>query len=336
MTAPLGRSLLKRLVLFALLPACGIVHGATRTGIRPILDQGMEAFAQEPDPELARVALASQLKLVDAVQQRFPGDRRLMVRAAMARATYAFGFLQDEWQAVGWAQPERAARRAELERAMADHFARSRRLARGALGKGWRSRVGDEETAELSEIEASLAALDEDQAEALFWFGFAWAGAVQLAGDAASATQLPKIEAILARCRDLDDTVFFDMGVDLLEGGLRGYRAPALGGEPERARVALERAAARGRNLLPRSYVLEWVHGQTGDEAAFRRQARAIIEAPIGERALLDRLAKRRACRLWAQMDRFFLVDPPEVPAVCAAHRGPVPYRQPPVFGPAS
>jgi len=322
-------------MLVALLPACGIVHGATKSGIKPILDQGMEAFAGEPDPELARTALAGQLKLVDAVQQRFPDDRRLMVRAAMARATYAFGFLQDEWQAIGWAQPARQARRAALERAMADHFAHSRRLAGRALGKDWQARVGDEETAELSQLETGLAALSSDQAEALFWFAFAWAGSVQLAGDAASATQLPKIEAALTRCRALDDGVFFDMGVDLLEAGLRGYRSPALGGEPARARVALERAAERGRNLLPRAYLLEWVHGQTGDEAAFRAEALAIIQAPVGERVLFDRLAKRRACRMWAQMDRFFLVDPPKVPEACAAHRGAVPYRTPPVFGPA-
>ncbi|MEM1023858.1 MAG: TRAP transporter TatT component family protein [Myxococcota bacterium] len=323
-------------VLLALMPGCGLVHGATKTGIRPILDQGIEAFAGEPDPELAQVALAGQLKLVDAVQQRFPDDSGLKVRAAMARATYAFGFLQDEWQAVRWSQPERTARIAELERSMKDHFALSRSLARQALGRDWSLSVGDEETAELETLRQALEGLSNDQAEALFWLAFAWAGSVQIAGDAASATQLPKIQAILARTRTLDEDVFFEMGPDLLEGGLKGFRAPALGGDPEGARQALHRAAERGRNLLPRAYILEYVLAQTGDEEGFRREAQFILDAAIGPRPLFDRLAKRRTCRLWAQMDRFFLVDPPPIPAACAAHRGPIPYRSPPVFGPAS
>ena len=302
---------------------CGLVDAATKSGMKPILANGIASFINEPDAVLAEQALAANLKLIEGVVETYPEDRELLEMAAMARANYAFGFVQDDLEALQLAQPDDAAAMARLRARILVSFSKGRGYAERALrlNDGFAEAVGERALDTLSQdaFEAALAALTPDDAAALFWLAFNWGGSLQAAPDAKEATQLPKLMALSARVLVLDDGVFYGVGPHLLAGVLNGFRSPALGGRPDLATKHLDEASRRGGILLPDVLKAQWVYAQTEQADAFRTTLTAVIERPIrADRALLETLAKKKACRLLANVDAYFLEDAKPVPPACS------------------
>lgn len=263
------------------------------------------------------------MKLIEGVVRTYPDDVELLEMAAMARSNYAFGFVQDELEALRLAHPDDTDRAAMLlERVLASYRV-SREYAERALvlrSGAYEDAVANKTLEELepAEFDAILAELDEDEANALFWLAFAWGGSMQANLDPAAATQLPKIEKAIRRVIELDDTVFYGVGPHMVAGVFFGFRAPALGGDPKAAEKHLGIAKARGNVLLPDVLVAQFVHAQTEQQEAFVKTLNEVIVAkPNPERGLLETIAKKRACRLLANLDAFFLDDAKPVPESC-------------------
>src|SRR3989339_2212981 len=66
-----------------------------------LMGRGVSAYYDESDPQLAREAMASQLKFIEGLLQSDPKDGRLNLLAAEGFGSYAFLFIEDS-------QPERA------------------------------------------------------------------------------------------------------------------------------------------------------------------------------------------------------------------------------------
>lgn len=309
---------------------CGVMRSATRAGMQPILVNSMDQFAREPDLLAAEGGLLGSMKLVEGIAATYPDDRKLLNMAAMTRANYAFAFLLDEVEALKFARPDDLLAQAALkERAIAS-FKAGRRYAEQALrtNSDYREATASVglEAMTLASFRALMDEMEIEDAEALFWLAFTWGGVLQVELDPAAATQLPKIEAILARVLALDERVFYDVGPNLMAGVIHGFRAPALGGNPERAAEHFRRAAEIGGILLPKVLLAQFVYAQTEAYDAFQTTLTEVLSSPERpERALFDALAKRKACRLLANADAFFLEDPKPLPAVC----GTVPRRHP-------
>lgn len=302
---------------------CGVVQGATKAGMKPILFNGIEGFVSEGDEVIAEGAIVSNMKLIEGVVATYPDDTELLEMAAMARATYAFGFIQDDLEALRLAHPDRSDEAAMLLDRLLASYRVGRRYAEAALVErsgGWADAVEGRALEDLSqdELEAALAVLGEDDANALFWLAFTWGGAMQVKLDPATATQAPKVERIIFRVLELDDGVFYGMGPHMLAGVFFGFRSPALGGNPKAASEHLAKAKAAGNVLLPDVLEAQFVHAQTEAQEAFEKTLHAVIAAePNPDRALLEALAKKRACRLLANLDAFFLADAEPVPDAC-------------------
>lgn len=302
------------LLLAGLGSGCAAVQGATKAGMKPILVNGIDGFLTEADPQVAEGAIVANMKLIEGVVATYPDDVELLNMAAMARANYAFGFLQDQLEALKLAHPDDtlgaqrlldrvlmsyAAGRAYAERALADNGGYADVIAGRAL-----------EVVPIEELEAALAELDVDDADAAFWLAFNWGGTMQANLDPAEATQLPKVELLTNRVLELNERVFFDVGPHMLAGVFNGFRAPALGGNPDKALEHFAKAFELGNVLLPKVLEAQFVYAQTERQEDFERTLNAVIDAtPRTDRLLLDKLAQLKACRLLANLDTFFLAD---------------------------
>ena len=315
---------------------CGAISAATKSGMKPILVNGIDGFVQEPDAVLAEQALAGNLKLIEGVVATYPDDRELLQMAAMARGNYAFAFVQDDLEACRIALPgDRAQHDRLLARVMAS-YRLGRAYAERALrqNEAFAAKVGSGPLDELSKdrFADALTTLDAEDAPALFWLAFNWGGAVQAALDPGSATQLPKLELMSQRVLALDPTVFYGVGPHLMAGVLNGFRSPALGGRPDVAARHFDEALRQGDLALPEVLKAQWVHAQTEQAEAFKKTLRAVIDKPIRpERALLEVIAKKKACRLLANLDAYFLEDAEPVPPRCQALPHKYPLRAEPL-----
>src|SRR5271169_4675665 len=88
------------ILLLPLVAACSPRIIAVRT-TASLMEYGAQAFYEEPDPQLAKEAMASQIKLLEAFIKNEPDNTTLLVLAAQAFGGYAFLFTEDT-------QPDRA------------------------------------------------------------------------------------------------------------------------------------------------------------------------------------------------------------------------------------
>ena len=304
--------------------ACGAVQSATRAGMMPILRNGIDAFIAEPDLAVAEGALVANMKLIEGVAATYPDETEPALMVAMARATFAFGFVHDELESLRAARPgDTATLDALAERAIAN-YAVGRTYALRVLMENddFAAALGGEpiERVDPDKVAAALLELEVEDAAALFWVAFNWGGSLQTKLDPVAATQLPKIERMLERVLALDERVFLDAGPHMLAGALHGFRSPALGGNPDKAASHFDRAAELSGLQLPKVLKAQFVYGQTEKAEEFWSTLEAVVAAPVvANRAALEHLAKRKACRLLAHFDDYFLEDARPVPEACRA-----------------
>ena len=290
--------------------------------MEPILTNGIGGFVEEPDIVLAESALAGNAKLIEGVVATYPDERVFLEMAAMARANYAFGFVHDELEAVRVAYPGDQRKSRPLLERLIRNYATGRAFAERALAMNddWAEIIAGRALEEISkeELAKALAVLEVEDAAALFWLGFNWGGAMQAELDPAKATQLPKVEMIANRVIELDDTVFFGVGPHLMAAVFFGFRAPALGGNPDAARKHFALAAEKSGLLLPAVLEAQYVDAQTENQEHFEKTLLEVLEAkPRKDRAVFETLAKIKACRLLANIDQYFLTDAKPVPSAC-------------------
>ena len=306
---------------------CGIVQSATKSGMMPILHNGIDSFIAETDLDVAGGALVANLKLIEGVSATYPDERAPLVMVAMARANCAFGFVMDELEAARTAYPDDSLRAQGLLARVLINFASGRSFARRALSHNddFEEVVADRplEALELDEFTQALATLEVEDAAPLFWLAFNWGGRLMASQDPVEATQLPMIEAMVARVLELDEHVFYGAGPNLLAGTLFGFRGPALGGSPEKAIQRFDRAVElAGQLLIADVFKAQYVYAQTERQEEFEKTLLTAIEAaPNPKLGAFESLAKRKACRLFANLDNYFLADPKPLPEACQASR---------------
>lgn len=301
---------------------CAAVQGATKAGMKPILINGIDGFLTEGDPAVAEGAIVANMKLIEGVVATYPDDVELLNMAAMARANYAFGFLQDQLEALKLAHPDDSLAALRLLDRVLSSYKVGRGFAERSLleNSGYRDVLNGRplEDVPIADLKRALDELDEDEAEAVFWLAFNWGGTMQANLDPAEATQLPKVELLTLKVLEMDEHVFFDVGPHMLAGVFFGFRSPALGGNPEVALAHFAKAHEMGQVLLPLVLKAQFVFAQTERQEDFVATLNEVIEAtPRQDRLLLDKLAQLKACRLLANLDAYFLDDAQPVSDRC-------------------
>ncbi|MBI5631645.1 MAG: hypothetical protein HY921_12275 [Elusimicrobia bacterium] len=280
------------LLLTALgLSGCSLKSAALRS-TAALLEGGAGAFYEEPDPALAKDAMAGQLKLLEVLLRNEPDNARLNLLAAEGFNGYAFLFLEDS-------APERA--KALYERG------RDYGLKALARKRDW-ARLRD---MDLESLEKALGSASKADVPALFWTAFGWANAVNLAKDSPEAvSELPKAVALMKPVLELGPDFNF-AGADLFFGLYYASRPPLLGGNLGKAKAHFQEARRRTQGRYLMGYWLEarYYAVAAQDRELFADLLKKIKEAAPGslpDARLADQVAKGRAKALLEKADDYF------------------------------
>ncbi|MBI5622906.1 MAG: hypothetical protein HY924_03920 [Elusimicrobia bacterium] len=257
-----------------------------------LLEQGVGAFYDESDTELAQQALGSQLKMVEAFLRNDPAEPRLNLIASQGYGAYAFLFLEGR-------QDNRAR----------EFYRRGRDFGLRALDST--KPFKDIRDMDLAALERALKAASKDAVPALFWASYSWAGWVNLSRDDMEAVaDLPKAVAVMRRVRELDPGYQFG-GPDLFLGAYYASRPRILGGDPAKAKEHFEAA----KKLHGGAYLLGlWLEARyyavaAQDETLFTELLEAVKTGTAGKLAdsrLADEVAKLKAAALLEKKDELF------------------------------
>jgi hypothetical protein len=278
-------------LLALLLNGCSMGQMVARTSVT-MLDGGVEAMNRESDFELAREAIPANLKLMEGLLHKDPGNRALRQYAAEGFYGYAFGFIELE-------DPARAA---EFYRRGYEH------------GREGLRRLGVElelEIASPDAIRAAVAPLRANAVPLLFWTASNWAKRIDLdRTDPAMIAQLAGSAALMERVMQLEPT-YHHGSPDLFFAVYYGSRAPMFGGDYGRAARHFARANELNsdRLLLVDVLYAEYLARQRLDQEAFRQRLARVLVAPNGllpEMELANIIAKRRAAWLLEQEEEWF------------------------------
>ncbi|MFA7331651.1 MAG: TRAP transporter TatT component family protein [Candidatus Delongbacteria bacterium] len=241
------RSLLILALLLAGVAGSGCsVRRLAVNGVTPALDQFVDALYAEPDPALARTAFETDLHLLQGLR-RTHDKPRLAELEAMALTGYGLVFWEGQ----------------DNERAGALYL-RARDVGLQLLGQDVFAL--DEET-----FQSWLAQRKPADLPALFWTAFPYGAWMNLNLDSQEALfTLPRVEAMVTRGLELDESYFFGAG-HLFLGALACTRPRFVGGDPE---AGLERFQAAARLtgpdfLLPKLFEARHYCPATLDEARF-------------------------------------------------------------------
>jgi hypothetical protein len=237
-------------VAVALLGGCANLIGGKAAGTLSA------AILNQDDPELVDSGLPAYLLILDGLISQHPDNPPLLSAGAQLFALYGSRF----------APPERAT----------TLTAKARRYGQKALclvhepACHWQAIDYDRLVMELKDV-------DRKDIGPLYSYAVGWLANLNATSEDWSAVaDLPRVEAVLERVVELDDT--YEHGaVHGYLGILNALRPPALGGKPEVARQHFERAIelSGGRDL---SIKVEYA----------RRYARLVFDQELHDRLLTD------------------------------------------------
>ena len=304
---------------FAYVVLCGCLglvtcQGCAALGQRPavhvmgyVAETGTPAYLREPDLELAEPALASSVKLTEALLETAPDDPRLLLQVVRGLAGYTYAFVEVRIEAAR-GDPEQVRR----------HTQRAQRLYQRGLQYGLRllsqyhQPLRQATALPLETLTMHLRRLDRDAVPALLWTSFCWGGFLNLERTALeTVTALPLLQAMLTRLLELDEGYFY--GLPHLLQAVRYASFPAaLGGDPAQAQYHFMRAYAlsQGRLLLVPLLEAQYYAVQVQDRTLFTERLQYILDAPetlFPEQALLNAVARHRAVLLQRRIDELFI-----------------------------
>ena len=294
--------------LSAALAGCGpLLKQMSVASATEIFRDGMSTFYREGDLLVAEQALASTLKLLEVFLESSPDNQELLLQASQGFGAYAFAFVEDK-----------IARHHREPDPLQLHRDRARRLY--LRGRDYALRVlalrhdvfAAPLTANPTTLRTNLEHLQKGDVPALFWAAYGWAGAIRWSLDRPEMlSDIPRVLAMMQRVLELDEGYFF-AGAHVFFGAFYASRSRALGGNPERAKVHLDRALelAGPDMLVVRLFVADPYAVHIQDRALFETELRRILDTPedrAPDHRLLDQVAKARARLLLERADELFL-----------------------------
>lgn len=206
--------------------ACSTLVSNATTGFT---DNLTAAVLNQDDPALVRDGVPTLLLTIDSLIEGSPDSPKLLAAGAKLYATYGAVFAMDS---------VRASRLTT----------RARRYGLTAMCEAYKPSC-NWPNATYDEFVATLDGIGPKQADYLYAYGFSSLAFLRAhSSDWNSLAELPQIEALLNHYLDIsgddvDSSVYTFMGI------LLTLRPPALGGEPERARVFFERAISESNGM---------------------------------------------------------------------------------------
>jgi hypothetical protein len=257
-----------------------------------IMDYGFEAFNEESDTELAKEALGSNLKLIEALIKGDPENEKLLMYAAQGFDAYALAFVED------------------------DSVERARPLYLRARDYGLKILMGNSAfkagfDGDFEAFQKGVASLRKRDVPAAFWTAFGWGSYINISRtDPQALADLPKVEALMEFVRKNDST-YYHGGAFLFFGTIEGSMPGVLGGNPEKAKQYFERCLAinGGKFLMTQVFYAKTYAVQMQDQGLFESLLKKVIDAPsdiLPAAKFPNAVAKKKAEKLLARTNELF------------------------------
>ncbi len=257
-----------------------------------IMDYGFEAFNEEGDLQLAHEALASNLKLLEALIKADPENKKLLLLASRGYSAYALAFAEDD-----------SAERARV------FYLRGRDYGKRILMQN--PAIKEAFDKDLETFRAVLRTLSKEDVPAVFWTAFGWGSYINITRtDIGGFADLPKVLALMEFVLEKDSTYYYG-GAHLFFGSIEGSIPKTLGGKPEKSKEHFEKAlsASGGKFLLTYVYYAKVYAVQQQDQELFELLLKQVDDASLDvlpEARLPNAVAKRKATLLRQRMNDLF------------------------------
>lgn len=266
---------------------CNTLMSSATSGLAQDLSS---AVLNQNDVQLVRDGAPAYLIAIDGLIEGDPKNPMLLLAGAQLYSAYASAFVQDP--------------------------ARARRLSEKAMGFGYRALCLRSQTLceasreRFDDFEVALASAKRKDVPAMYGYGAAWAGWVQVSSNDWNAiAQLPKVEALMEKVAELEPD-YEQGGADLYLGVLYTLRPASLGGRPELGRKSFESAIrlSEGKNLMVKVFMADQYARLVFNQALYDRLLQEVIDAnPVAAGyTLSNTIAQERAKELLAESNEYF------------------------------
>ncbi len=276
-------------VLFTLLPA---LSGCASMMVNSLMRPTMANLQRQTDIELVCEGTPSFLLMIDSLVASAPDDNKLLLTATQAFTGYSAAL-------DACNRPKRAATVSIKARLY-------------GLSLLWnRDDIHSIYTLPLSDLQQTLTDLDSGDVDLLFWAGNGWTTWIRhQQGSPESLAQLVRVEQIMLRVVELDETYYYG-GAHLFLGVYNGSKPPLLGGKPELSRHHFEQALTISKRQFLPTLVL---YAQTYARMAFDRELyvdllQEVLDFDLSSQPnllLANQVAKRNASKMLDQVDLYF------------------------------
>ena len=263
-------------------------------GMRPILEDMHDATNRNSDVELVRAAMPAMLIQMDGFIRVSPENRYLLTSAAEANLGYAFLFVED------MDKP-----RAKLLYIKARDYA----LRNLSSNKTFKQAL---EQDDIQVFTDALKTIHKRDIAPLYFATNAWLSWINLAhaDNSEVLNDLPKVEAMMDRVLELDDT-FYHGGIHALMGVNFVSRPEMFGGQPEQAKIHFNEAfeISESKYLLWYFLYAKYYAVQINDKELFETTLNKILSAPddiLPEEAFVNGAVKQKAKELLGRAKDYF------------------------------
>jgi hypothetical protein len=266
-----------------LMGGCSIQTIALRS-MGGILDNGMAAFNEESDLQLAHEALGSNLKLIEALIKSDPDNKQFLIFAAEGYQAYGLAFCEDD-----------SAERARV------FYLRGKEYGMRILMKN--EKFKESLNGDIDSFREAVTTFSKDDVPALFWTAFNWGSYINITRtDVEALSEISKVTALVQRAAELDPSYYYG-GAFLFFGTMEGSVPKVLGGHPDKAKELFEKCLAvnGGKFLMTQLYYAKTVAVQTQDQPLFDSLLTQIDTTSLDvlpEARLANVVAKQKAKKL--------------------------------------
>ncbi|MFC1823730.1 TRAP transporter TatT component family protein [Thermodesulfobacteriota bacterium] len=252
----------------------------------------VSSFFEECDPELAKNAMPSNLKLMEGLLKNDSENAQILTMLAMGFNGYSLLFVEDD-------DPQRAS----------NLYLRAREYGIRALGS--KARFLNNPDLIEKDLKVSLDIFDKKDVEPLFWVVFAWNAWINLNLDNPSAlAQLTPSQACLEKVLELDATYFHGLP-SILMGVSLSARPAMFGGNLEKAQDYFEKALqqSQGKFFAASYYYARYYGVRAQDKKLFLKLLQQVIEgtpADLPDSCLMNTVMRSKAQKFIENTDEFF------------------------------
>lgn len=252
------------------------------------------AIEKYDDPKLLGEALPNNLIMSEGYLGIAPENDDLLLGAAKNYGLYAMGFVED------------------VDREHAKKlYLRGKELGLKVLQKNSEFATAVDDGSPES-LQRAVLTFEKKDIDALYITMSNWLSWVSLnPGDPEAMMDLPKIETLMQRILELDETYNYG-AIHAAFGAYYGSASKAMGGQPEKSKQHFDKAFQFSKNnflyyhvLYAKTYLV-----QIQDKKAFVEKLESVLSTPSGavpEMTMANELAKIKAKKLLAAVGEYFL-----------------------------